>query len=93
MALVVLILKSSESIDFTYYSIKDSQSLIDNLEFVINQNGPLICEIHGKHNQVYLHTSYAKNSKNRLVRRPIEDQSPFLERDLFESEMIIDPLD
>ena len=46
-----------------------------------------------KHNQVYLHTSYAKNSKNRLVRRPIEDQSPFLERDLFESEMIIDPLD
>ena len=41
---------------------------------------------------IYLHTSH-KEFKNRLVRRPIEDQSPFLERDLFESEMIIDPLD
>ena len=36
---------------------------------------------------------YAKNSKNRLVRRPIEDQAPFIDRELFLSEMIIDPID
>mgnify|MGYP001483241013 CR=1 FL=1 len=38
-------------------------------------------------------TLISKNSKNRLVRRPIEDQAPFLDRDVFLSEMVIDPID
>ena len=33
------------------------------------------------------------NSKRRIVMRPLEDQAPFLDRELFEKEMIITPLD
>ena len=29
----------------------------------------------------------------KLVRRPIEDQKPFLERDFFKREMLIKPID
>ena len=50
-------------------------------------------QIKGKEDQDYIMSSFSKNSQNRLVRRPIEDQAPFIDRDIFLSEMVIDPID
>ena len=55
--------------------------------------GPVICEIMGEVDQNYIHTSYAKNDKKQIVRRPLEDQSPYIDRELFLSEMIVEPID
>ena len=72
---------------------KHSKDLLEKLDSLMNTQGPVLCEIMGKENQDYIMTHYAKNIENRLVRRPIEDQAPFIDRDLFLSEMIVDPID
>jgi acetolactate synthase-1/2/3 large subunit len=55
--------------------------------------GPVLCEVMGLDNQEYLRSSYAFNSKRRMVQRPLEDQAPFLERSVMQAEMVIPPLD
>ena len=55
--------------------------------------GPVLCEIMGIENQNYISSGHAKNSKGAIVSRPLEDQSPYMNRDLFLSEMIVKPID
>ena len=55
--------------------------------------GPCICEVLCKTEQPYLHESVTINEARRLVKRPIEDMSPFLDRDVFQTEMIIKPME
>ena len=43
--------------------------------------------------QKYFHESYGLNEKRKLVHRPIEDMSPFIQRDVIRNEMIIDMLE
>jgi len=85
--------KIAAAFKIPYIKIVDSNDLLDKLNSVMNTPGPVLCEVMGKEDQDYIMTHYAKNSKNRLVRRPIEDQAPFIDRELFLSEMIIDPID
>jgi acetolactate synthase-1/2/3 large subunit len=63
------------------------------LKQVLETDGPVLCEVMGKDDQEYIEISHAKNGVGKFVRRPLEDQWPFLERNLFLSEMIIEPID
>jgi len=85
--------KVAECFELPYVKIKDNTNLVQNLKKVIAKEGPVLCEIMTVKNQIYLHNSFGRNSKGRIIRRPIEDQSPFLDRKLFLSEMIIEPVD
>ena len=85
--------KVAECFDLNYINIDKQSNLKKGLLELINIEGPTICEIKGNEMQNYIEVSVAKSSiTNRLVRRPLEDQSPFLARDLFLKEMIIDPI-
>jgi hypothetical protein len=55
--------------------------------------GSVICEIFAKEDQDYIHSSYRINENGKFVRPPIEDQSPFLGKEILKSEMIIKPID
>lgn len=85
--------KVAECFDIPYIRIDNSTDLKSRIESVINMDGPVLCEVMSVENQDYLRSSYAHNSKKRVVQRPLEDQAPFLEREFFLSEMIIEPLD
>lgn len=85
--------KVADCFGIKYMKIKDATNLTDNLSILISLEGPVICEIIGDENQKYLHNSSTIGNNKRYVRRGLEDQSPFLDRDLFLSEMIIDPID
>ena len=85
--------KVAECFGIPYIRIENSTDLKSRIASVINMDGPVLCEVLGVENQDYLRSSYAHNSKRRIIQRPIEDQAPFMERDLFLSEMIIKPLD
>jgi acetolactate synthase-1/2/3 large subunit len=85
--------KVAECFDIPYVRIDASMDLHQRLAAVLATDGPALCEVMGVEDQDFIRNSYAKNSKNRVVQRPIEDQSPFLDRDIFLSEMIIEPLD
>ena len=79
----------AKAFSFGYARIGEGNSLNEQLNAVLDIDGPVICEIIGDPNQDYIQTSQVQNSKKRFIRRPLEDQHPFLERDLFGSEMII----
>ena len=63
------------------------------IQRVLDMDSPCICEVMCREDQPYLHSSFAMNSARRLVRRPIEDLSPFMERDLFMGEMLVEPIE
>ena len=85
--------KVSESFEIPYVRIDNSADLKSILTSVINTDGPVLCEVMAVEDQNYLRSSYAHNSKRRIVQRPLEDQAPFMERSLLLSEMIIETLD
>lgn len=77
-----------------YTSIDSPIGLSDQIKKVIQMDGPVICEIKGREDQAYIEESHVRSlEEGYFVRRPIEDQKPFLDRELFLSEMIIDPID
>ena len=58
-----------------------------------NHSGPQIFEIPGKVEQDYLEIHHARTAQRRFVRRPLEDQKPFLSREEFLDNMIVEPID
>ncbi|MFJ5427984.1 thiamine pyrophosphate-binding protein [Pectobacterium actinidiae] len=85
--------KVANCFDIQYEFIENTHVVDQKIQEVLNREGPVLCEILSPEDQEYINTSYVRNMKGRFVQRPLEDQSPFLERELFLSEMIIDPID
>lgn len=85
--------KVAHAFNIQFKRINNSEELQNKLPKVLEMKGPVICEIMGEVDQNYIHTSYAKNDKKQIVRRPLEDQSPYIDRELFLSEMIVEPID
>ena len=69
----------------------------DNYEEIISTNaskkGVQLYEIPGKVDQEYIEIYHAQTAKRKFVRRPLEDQKPFLSREEFLGEMLITPID
>ena len=84
--------KVAECFGLPYVRIENSAELSSKILAVINREGPVLCEVMGLADQDYLRSSHAHDSKRRLVQRPLEDQAPFMARELFLSEMVIEPL-
>ncbi len=77
-----------------YLKIENPSQLDAGLKQMIEHDGPLLCEIIGREDQGYIEVGQARSEiDNRLVRRPLEDQAPFIRRDIFMQEMVIDPID
>jgi acetolactate synthase-1/2/3 large subunit len=85
--------KIAAAFGLSYVLISDVNELEESLRRVFAGEGAVLCEIIGKPDQIYLNEAYTRTANKRFARRPIEDQSPFLDRELFLSEMIIEPID
>ena len=85
-------MKVAKGFEIPYEKIDGSLELQQKLKSVIDMDGPVLCEIMGLENQEYLRSSHTRDSKGRIVFRPIEDQAPFMDRELFLSEMVIEPI-
>lgn len=85
--------KIAEGFQLDYMKIEKASELADKLQILFQHEGPVLCEIMCTENQKYFHSSYALNKDRKLVRRPIEDLSPFLDREKFLAEMIVEPID
>jgi acetolactate synthase-1/2/3 large subunit len=78
---------------FGYLRIDGIDGLEAGLAQLMSTEGPVLCEVMGKEDQEYVEVSHAKNGAGKFVRRPLEDQWPFLEREVFTREMIVAPID
>ena len=85
--------KVAEGFEIPYVRIDSSLDLQQKLKSVIEMDGAVLCEISGLENQEFIRSSHARDSKRRFVVRPLEDQAPYLNRELFLPEMIINPID
>jgi len=86
-------MKVAKGFEIPYVRIDSSLDLQQKLKSIIEMDGAVLCEIRGLENQEYIRSSHARNSEKRVVVRPIEDQAPYLNRELFLSEMIIKAID
>ncbi|MEM7568858.1 MAG: thiamine pyrophosphate-binding protein [Pseudomonadota bacterium] len=55
--------------------------------------GPMLITLPGKPNQSYIEIGYGRDQDGRLARRPLEDQKPFLDRDVFAAYMAAPKVD
>jgi acetolactate synthase-1/2/3 large subunit len=78
--------------NFGYVKIETSENLELDMKAVINMDGPVICEVMALEDQDYIASGHTRDSNNHLVMRPLEDQKPFIDREVFLSEMVIDPI-
>lgn len=79
----------AEAAGMEYLKVSTANDFIKNLPQILARQSPLIVELICTPNQNYLHESYTINEKRKVVHRPIEDMSPFLDRELIRDEMII----
>ena len=67
---------------------------MDGLQSMLDYQGSVLCEILGREDQDYIEIGHARSGVDkRLVRRPLEDQLPCLDRDVFHSLMVVEPID
>lgn len=83
----------SNCFNIPYYRIDSKDCLAFGIKHILSANGPILCEIIATENQDYIRSGAAFNNQRKFVNRPIEDQMPFLDRELIKEEMIIEPID
>lgn len=76
-----------------YKKIGTYSELRAELPKLMQAKGNILCELICTPEQKYLHQAPGMNEKGRLVRRSLEDLSPFLSRDILHKEMMIPPLE
>lgn len=85
--------KLAECFGIEYQRIDQKEDLSTGLQKLLKTEGPVICEIIATEEQDYIRSGAAFNSQRRFVNRPLEDQMPFLPREVIQEEMIIEPID
>lgn len=85
--------KVADSFEIPYVRVNSSEELEEKISMVLQMEGPVICEVMCVEEQEYLHSSFTRGQAGRIVRPPLEDQSPFMDRELFLKEMLIEPID
>ncbi|WP_321507952.1 thiamine pyrophosphate-binding protein [uncultured Methanoregula sp.] len=76
-----------------YESVHEDQDLDKKLKVVLGYQGPVICEIFVSTNQqITPSVSSRVLPDGKMISMPLEDMWPFLPRDEFRKEMIIDPI-
>lgn len=83
----------ADAFELQYQCIQKQEELEHGLEELLAAREPVLCEVFCKEEQKYFHTSFRRGMNGTMVRPPIEDQSPFMDRDLFLSEMVVPPVD
>jgi acetolactate synthase-1/2/3 large subunit len=81
--------KIANAYGIKYISAKKNEELEDILNEMLNNNGPIICEIFSSVQIRIPKISAVKNDDGTFNNRPFEDLEPFLSREEFEEEMIV----
>ena len=77
-----------------YYYVRRSNKLEGVISRVLNEKGPVICEVMCQKDQEIVPTVVStRHEDGAMVSKPLEDMYPFLDRKTFLSEMIVKPVD
>ncbi len=77
-----------------YSRVEHPRQMTSALTAMLTHDGPVLCEVMGRVDQGYIELGQARSARDhRFIRRPLEDQEPYLSRDLFLNEMVVSPID
>lgn len=85
--------KIAQAFGIAYCKINDVKEIDGGIQEMLANDGPFICEVICDPEQVDLHNGLVTYGKRKFGFRPIEDQSPFIDRETFFKEMIVKPLE
>lgn len=85
--------KVAKAFGIDYCLVKNVNEITDAIVKVTASDKPFICEVMCDEEQVDLHNALVTYGKRKFGFRPIEDQSPFIDRDVFFEEMIVEPME
>ena len=85
--------KVADTFGLAYVFISSTKELQKKIKEVLEMDGPVLCEIMSPEDQDYISVAHSRTLESGFVRRPLEDQAPFIDRDIFLSEMIVGPID
>ena len=83
----------AKAFQIPYMRIEGSDNLANKIAKLFENQGPVICEVMCVEEQPFIGVAAAFNSKRKYVNRPLEDQAPWLDREDFLNEMIVEPID
>lgn len=84
--------KIATAFGINYLKIASYQDF-DKLPQIFKDNLPLVVEVYTDPEQFDLHNGLVMYGKRKFGFRPIEDQSPYIDRETFFKEMIVKPMD
>lgn len=85
--------KVAKAFGIDYFLIQNYLDLEINIDEILQNPGPYICEIIGFPDQEYIRLARGRNSNNKLVKKPLEDLWPFIPREIFKKEMVVPQID
>jgi acetolactate synthase-1/2/3 large subunit len=86
--------KIADAFGLKYYISKKNAELLEKLPMAMAETGHVLFEVICPENQAIIPTvSAQKREDGSMVSKPFEDMAPFLDRDEFEDEMIVPPLE
>jgi Thiamine pyrophosphate-requiring enzymes [acetolactate synthase, pyruvate dehydrogenase (cytochrome), glyoxylate carboligase, phosphonopyruvate decarboxylase] len=85
--------KIAEAFGIRYLKYEDYNELDNKLSELFDDNKPVICEFVCDPYQCDLHNGLVMYGKRKFGFRPIEDQAPYIDREVFFNEMIVEPLE
>ena len=86
--------KVADCFGLAYMKIETVDELDEGLTELFAYDGAMLCEIVGREDQGYIEVGRTRSTiDRRFVQRPLEDQMPFLDREFFLQEMIVEPID
>lgn len=78
------------SVGIKYVRLNNYKELQDRLEDILCLPQMVMCEVMCTADQEYIHKSYRKNEKRHYEKCPLDDLSPFMDRNLLNRERIVD---
>lgn len=85
--------KVAAAFGIDYCLVKNVDEIAAGISKAVASDKPFICEVMCDENQVDLHNALVTYGKRKYGFRPIEDQSPFIDRETFFAEMIVEPME
>ena len=85
--------KVADCFGLAYVRVEQRNLLKESVCGVLASQQAVLCEVVCTEEQQFLKNAYVMNQKRKLLRRSLEDQAPFLERDVVRTEMVIEPIE
>lgn len=86
--------KIADAYGLKYVKIENHRGIKEKLQEILELTEPVLCEIMLDPDQFTLpKLSSAVNADGKIVSKPLEDLAPFLDRDEFHRNMLIDPVE